>query len=505
MGACNSLCACIIVFVFLNRACAVRDCANPTYRRGKYCFSHHRVEAQREHEERMLSEAAILPEGSIGLFPIADNVFIDITRVSAVDPVGSLSRGEGQWVKTVKAEQHLSLSDCVPSIGVGRAASRAPSPAVFYCKAFGLLRPILLKPEDLANGTFSHLPPPRGVRRLSPEAIVTTFGVFDMLSFFVRVNADGTIDGPRYYDIGGKTIEFKFQYQDAPITNQEVHGAFTAASSLTSAPEEVRVMTNDKGVSKLTVPSGGGTIQAEVRTESDEAVVRVEIPVSARQPIAPGLEKPPENVSKATEIGAMGDCTILFNLDVGSKNVALLGDTSGSMDGARLGCLRISMFKSFFESVQDDVPIALATWTSETDICLNKYLELDDRCEVENWINSMNAEGGTNLRQALETILTTFPDLEQIFVVCDGDMSPFTVDGTGLKISASDAPYSPYCKLGDLKIPNFTTYTWQSFRALHPNVRFHFIGIEDGVDVNVMGRMAEIGNGNLTVAKGMTV
>jgi len=69
---------------------------------------------------------------------------------------------------------------------------------------------------------------------------------------------------------------------------------------------------------------------------------------------------------------------------------------------------------------------------------------------------------------AIEDAMRKFPDADDAYILCDGDVSPFS--GT----------------------------SWGTFRSRFPKVKFHFIALGSDSSMQEMQQMASVGGGSYT-------
>jgi len=178
--------------------------------------------------------------------------------------------------------------------------------------------------------------------------------------------------------------------------------------------------------------------------------------------------------------------------------IAVLGDVSGSMcSGKRIPLLQ----KGFRDLVRDrdDRPIMLAKWDSWIEFC-EVCLE-DSRGTVESsvdkWINALKHRGGNDMRYAIEQTMQRCSDITDCYVMSDGDVSPFVIDGR--VVDCSDNVPTPSTYSSESKSSPYHGTDWATFRQRFKKTRFHFIAFDMDADVENMRKMAGIGGGTFTV------
>ena len=159
--------------------------------------------------------------------------------------------------------------------------------------------------------------------------------------------------------------------------------------------------------------------------------------------------------SNATSFQAIG---------TGSYKV-MLGDVSGSMSSRqRIPKLR----KSFSEFATPPwAQIAMASWNTMISWCLDRrWLSPAEQPAIASWISQQSANGGNDMKQAIESSLALSPRPSDVYTMCDGDITPFSLE------------------------------SWRAFRAQYPEVRFHFIALGRDSQYSDMVSMASIGGGS---------
>mmetsp|Transcript_15205 Transcript_15205/g.49535 ORF Transcript_15205/g.49535 Transcript_15205/m.49535 type:complete len:100 (+) Transcript_15205:1764-2063(+) len=90
------------------------------------------------------------------------------------------------------------------------------------------------------------------------------------------------------------------------------------------------------------------------------------------------------------------------------------------------------------------------------------------------------------MRLAVEDAMRTFHDATDVFVLGDGDVTPFVCHGGTTVSRPDDNP------------DYFPDTNWPAYRARFPNTRFHFIAFGQDADRRRMQQMTAIGGGSHT-------
>ena len=98
------------------------------------------------------------------------------------------------------------------------------------------------------------------------------------------------------------------------------------------------------------------------------------------------------------------------------------------------------------------------------------------------------------MRYGVEDAMKKFPDAKDIFVICDGDVTPFSA-AAGRYIAPSECLPHPY----DFNKAKGDLISWESFiKRYDHDVKFNFIALSKSADNLEMKRMSEIANGVFT-------
>ena len=108
------------------------------------------------------------------------------------------------------------------------------------------------------------------------------------------------------------------------------------------------------------------------------------------------------------------------------------------------------------------------TWDDSTYFCVGTWLKIENELEVTKWINSLQARGQNEMEEAITTAFKTLGQIDNVIVICDGDVSPFNES------------------------------SWTRYRNKYPETRFHFVAVGSRSDFSEMKKMASIGNGSFT-------
>ena len=100
------------------------------------------------------------------------------------------------------------------------------------------------------------------------------------------------------------------------------------------------------------------------------------------------------------------------------------------------------------------------------------------------------------MRFVIEQVMLSYKKATDVWVMCDGDISPFIVDG-GLLNCGEDVPQPPDM-YRESRSSTYRDTNWKAFCSRWPNVRFHFIAFHHAADRTGMPMMAQQGNGSFS-------
>ena len=194
-------------------------------------------------------------------------------------------------------------------------------------------------------------------------------------------------------------------------------------------------------------------------------------------------------------------------MSVEETRAVILGDISGSMGGdnsTQMQALRKSFTEQAKAVEKNRGKFALVAWCSWLQWCPSAaWNEVQGACwqrklddPTISWISNLRAGGGNDMRFAIEQVMRTYPDATDVWVMCDGDISPFKIDG-GLTNCREDVP-RPKSKSTESCSTSYNQTNWKAFCSRWPSVRFHFIAFHHQADRTDMPKMAQEGCGSFS-------
>lgn len=191
-------------------------------------------------------------------------------------------------------------------------------------------------------------------------------------------------------------------------------------------------------------------------------------------------------------------------------HLALLLDTSGSMEGSRMTALKRTLHL-LIDALENDDRLSIIQYESDArSLCRARVMTGEARAEIHAQIDGLVADGGTNLEAALVVLREVNNDtsVDSVFLLTDGHINVGLTSGAGLHrlLSASVTVGTPVNTLGygsdhnsrllrDMALRSCGTYTFADADELLPAI----IGDITG------GLAAEVGRGaSVTIPEGWT-
>jgi hypothetical protein len=291
----------------------------------------------------------------------------------------------------------------------------------------------------------------------------------------------------RSVSVPATVLETCFRKSNAPLSGAQVSGKFVDANG---NPFALRGRTDIRGFLNMVLPPG--TIDNLTATQGSTTVQkkgRIRIP--APQAPSSGRTKPMSiviDVDSSTFSGAINPT------DENAK-ILVLGDVSGSMGGGgKMDILKRSFVDIVKKCEESNVNVSLASWDSWIEWSSNSWAPAK-LAAVQDWIQNRQARGGNDMRYAIEDAMRHFPDATDVYVMCDGDTSPFVPEGgrtTGVDV---DVPKPKLCTDESVRAPYADT-DWPTFRARFPKTIFHFVALGQGAATDALQEMAASGGGD---------
>lgn len=282
-----------------------------------------------------------------------------------------------------------------------------------------------------------------------------------------QVTKDQEKINPCFVDLKIIPVEIYFFYKDKPFAGADISGTF----SLDNGTKNVRFITktSDIGAIVLACPKGHLHIQAAKIIDGNE----VKLAENLYVPLADTVNDIGEIKERKPLIVTVNKASnfILNNGIQYSGSVVFLGDCSGSMLlDDNIGKLRRTYTYLWEEAKRNglNAGIAFSVWDLECHFCTNSWLSLSDESKVKRWISNFTTRLGNDMQSAITDVIQTFVSVNNIVVICDGDVTPFDIA------------------------------SWKKFRFNYPKIKFHFVAIGSSSNFEIMKQMAIIGNGSYT-------
>ena len=311
-------------------------------------------------------------------------------------------------------------------------------------------------------------------RRLKPKKL---------LQSFVLEKSESGLD-VLGVDTGATVVEAIFKNGGDEFPDALVLGTFL---DVDNKPYELKGRTNANGAYNFVLPAG--TVK-DLRAVSCDGSITVPKRGKMNIPSRDPTDALVKHRCFTIELDAK---SFSSSVDT-SRKAVILGDVSGSMSsGGLIAILQRSFNEIAEKAFKKDCQIALGTWNSWTEWCSPAWLSSSDQGTVQSFVQDIKAGGGNDMRYAIEDSIRKFPDVEDIYVMCDGDISPFSLNGTS-STSWSDVP-KPSNPSNESRGSSYSNTSWQGFRGRYPSVSFHFVALGRASEAESMTTMAEIGGG----------
>jgi hypothetical protein len=189
-------------------------------------------------------------------------------------------------------------------------------------------------------------------------------------------------------------------------------------------------------------------------------------------------------------------------------HLALLLDTSGSMDGDRIKALQRTLHL-LVDALVDKDCLTIISYSSEAAVLANgKVLSSETRSELHTIIDALRADGGTNMEAAIVALRDLTLSVDSVFILTDGHVNQGITGGSGLKtlLNRSVSAGTPVNTLGfgsdhnshmlrDMAMRSCGTYTYADKDELLPAIIGDIVG----------GLQSTVGKqGKLTIPEGWT-
>lgn len=286
-------------------------------------------------------------------------------------------------------------------------------------------------------------------------------------------------------DSGSNGVATSFWSSDKPLSGATVTGEFI--SSFNKSTYTLNSNTSSDGTVVFPLPAG--IIEGMEATKAGNTVKRkdpVQVPApvvqkqSKKKSSAPPILRP--MIINEISVGATSMTGCLRHLKArGCQKLVVLGDRSGSMSGTRLECLKKSFLQVLDFCKLERKQCALGIWDDKTRWCENNgdrtWLSPEVKFQydfIANWIREISSGGSTVLRQAVQSAVTNYRNITDIWIITDGE-----------SVWDNDESWEEYCK--DLKFKNIV---------------FHFTalgGEADALNLEKMRNVSSEGRGFFSV------
>ncbi|CAF1487667.1 unnamed protein product [Adineta steineri] len=303
---------------------------------------------------------------------------------------------------------------------------------------------------------------------------LTTVPLLLLHKFQIRI-ANATVDVGAV-DLKVTTLHVTFKKSDKPFDAAQIQGQFT--SSL-GGKCNLTGRTNSAGIITIPLPEG---VIASFIAEKDQ----IKVPKQGNVTI-PSPSSTPATVPRQPKyiIIDLDSSSFSSSVNPTEKNarVVVLGDISGSMSkGNQMDILKRSFQEIFEKCMKNQWNVSLASWENKIEWCTETWIQSSQTTSVTSWIQRQQPRGSNDMRNAIEDCMKRYPDATDVYVMCDGDITPFVASvGGGIELGGG-------------------TENWSSYRNRFPKTKFHFIALGAGASIGPMESMATTGGGIFTHA-----
>jgi len=287
-------------------------------------------------------------------------------------------------------------------------------------------------------------------------------------------------------DTGGTLIESLFKIKDVAFSGAIVLGSFTDTSG---KQYNLTGKTSNDGTFKVVLPPG--TIHS-LEARKAEIVIpkrgKVIIPPVTRSTVLRNAKSIMIEVDPSSFSSAVAP-------DSPNAEIVILGDVSGSMGSGN----RMSVLKKSFNDILDKAfdknwKVSLASWDSWVDWCSTSWIQPSQKVSVQQWIAGRTSRGGNDMRHAIEEAMRCFPLATDVYIMCDGDISPFQIPG-GKTDVLTNVP-RPSAAENESSSTTYAGSSWEAFRNRFAKTKFHFIALSESSSADQMTQMASVGGGD---------
>lgn len=99
------------------------------------------------------------------------------------------------------------------------------------------------------------------------------------------------------------------------------------------------------------------------------------------------------------------------------------------------------------------------------------------------------------MRYAIENSLTYLPTTTDMYIICDGDISPFVLEGG---LNPKKNVKKPKSAKSESINEKYNKTSWQLFKNKYNKIKFHFISVGSDAETEKMTVMSEIGGGTFS-------
>ncbi|KAM9988183.1 hypothetical protein ACTFIZ_003529 [Dictyostelium cf. discoideum] len=220
---------------------------------------------------------------------------------------------------------------------------------------------------------------------------------------------------PDFIDLSSSLVDVSFRAFDKPVSNSNLKGTIEMKNG--GGKVSFTSTTDDNGTYTTLLPEC--KISIDVEGTVDGKQVKINEVIDIQKPdVIKNLEDlkhiRPKSFEKSEKCND-------YNIKSECKKGGLLIDTSGSMTGEPLGIAKNNGKKFIVDYDQ----FAIGAWSDSIQFYSDSWGTSSNISAANAWIDALKANGGTDIKQAIEKAIAKFNDADEFWILCDGDTGTF--------------------------------------------------------------------------------
>ncbi|KAN0021689.1 hypothetical protein ACTFIU_003833 [Dictyostelium citrinum] len=231
----------------------------------------------------------------------------------------------------------------------------------------------------------------------------------------IIIEKQGNKFTPDFIDLSSSIVDVSFRAFNKPVANSKVNGTIEFLQdgnkiSISSLTDENGTYSTLLPECKLSIGVDGTVDGKPVKINEVYDIQRSE-PIQTLQDLKDVKPKSFEKSEKCTD----------YNIKTKCKKSVFLPDTSGSMVGNPMEILKTNCKNFIVNSDQ----FAIGCWSHSIDFYSDSWESSSNLSKANAWIEGLVANGGTDIKQAIEKAISKFHDADEFWILCDGDTNTF--------------------------------------------------------------------------------